>query len=291
MTPKISSEINQDRNQTTTTMRDTGVQGRPTFMHAKSRRLSLRSPRTRNPDRSHPPRSSRRHPSPLARSPRPRIHAWRRSSSPPPCRPRVLGLPSEGLDQALLMALVARVVKLSSGFKVGANWTSQQAREAILGLLRSFGCPLWWIVNALDQAERRPGAKVGNKPVESWGFIRQTVSNWSRGDGTPGSPPGTKSGAPPGPPCPAAVLSGEGNPSRSPPRPGAGVLEAELCELSSAELRDRIAELEAILSNLSSSPRREAGRVSCGSELSAGAEPAGGPGGRVMNGKGGEFGR
>ena len=174
---------------------------------------------------------------------------------------RVLGLPSEGLDQALLMALVARVVKLSAGFKVGASWTSQQAREAILGLLRSFGCPLWWIVRALDHAERHPGAKLGNKPVESWGFVRQTVSNWSRGDGTPGSPPGPKSGAPPCPPCPGAVSSGEGNPSRSPPRPGVGVPEAELCELSSDELRDRIAELEATLANLSSSPRLKLGQI------------------------------
>ena len=140
---------------------------------------------------------------------------------------RVLGLPTEGLDQALLMALVARVVRLSAGFKVGANWTSQQAREAILGLLHVFGCPLWWIVHALDHAERHPGVKLGNKPVESWGFIRQTVSNWSRGDGTPGSPPVSKSGAPPGPPCPAAV-SGDGNPSRSPPRPAAGVFGAEI---------------------------------------------------------------
>ena len=64
----------------------------------------------------------------------------------PTVPPRVLHLPTEGLDQALLMALVARVVRLSAGFKVGANWTSQQAREAILGLLRVFGCPLWWIV-------------------------------------------------------------------------------------------------------------------------------------------------
>ena len=149
-------------------------------------------------------------------------------------------------------------MKLSAGFKVGANWTSQQAREAILGLLRVFGCPLWWIVRALDHAERHPGVKLGNKPVEGWGFIRQTVSNWSRGDGTPGSPPVSKSGAPPGPPCPAGVSSGEGNPSRSPPRPAAGVFEAEL---SSDELREQIAELEATLSNLSSSPRLKLGAV------------------------------
>ena len=87
MTPKISLEVNQDGNQTTTTRRDAARRGRPTSMHAKSRRrLSLRSPRTRNPDRSRPPRPGRRHPSPLARSPRPRIHARKRSSSPPPCR-------------------------------------------------------------------------------------------------------------------------------------------------------------------------------------------------------------
>ena len=197
---------------------------------------------------------------------------------------RVLGLPSEGLDQALLMALVARVVKLSAGFKVGASWTSQQAREAILGLLRSFGCPLWWIVRALDQAERHPRAKVGNKPVESWGFIRQTVSNWSRGDGTPGSPPGSKSGAPPGPPCPGAVSSGEGNPSRSPPRPAAGVLEC----------RDR----RTVGRRASGSDRRAGGDagqpvVVTAAETGrdapvqaiAGAEPAGGPTGRVVSGK------
>ena len=106
---------------------------------------------------------------------------------------QALGLTTEGIDQALLTALVARVVRLSAGFKVGANWTSQQARTAILGLLHHFGCPLWWISNALDQAERHPRARVGNKPVEGWGFIRQIVFNWSHGDGTPGSPPGGRS--------------------------------------------------------------------------------------------------
>ena len=55
---------------------------------------------------------------------------------------------TEGIDQALLAALVSRVVRLSAGFKVGPNWTPEAARTAILGLLRSFGCPLWWIANA-----------------------------------------------------------------------------------------------------------------------------------------------
>jgi hypothetical protein len=158
-----------------------------------------------------------------------------------------LGLPTEAIDQALLTALVARVVRLSCGFKVGANWTTQQARNAILGLLRTFGCPLWWISNALDQAERHPRAKVGNKPVESWGFIRQVVSNWSRGDGTPGSPPGPKPGSPPRAPC-AGDRSRDGKPSRPPPEEA---MEKELCELTAAELRDRIAEMEATLANLS----------------------------------------
>ena len=172
---------------------------------------------------------------------------------------RVLGLPTEGIDQALLTALVARVVRLSAGFQVGANWTSQQARDAILSLLRSFGCPLWWISNALDQAERRPRAKRDNKPVESWGFIRQTVSNWTRGDGTPGSPPGAKPAAPPGPPCPVA-MSGDGKPGRSPPQSPVSATEPELCDLSCAELREQIAELEASLSTLSS-PRLKLGEL------------------------------
>ena len=167
---------------------------------------------------------------------------------------RALGLPTEGIDQALLMVLVARVVRLSSGFKVGANWTTQQARDAILGLLRVFGCPLWWISNTLDQAERHPRAKVGNKPVESWGFIRQTVANWACGDGTPGSPPGSKPAAPPGLPC-SGGPSRDGKPSRPPPRSSMEAIEKELCELSADELRDRIVELEATLANLSSSPR------------------------------------
>ena len=92
--------------------------------------------------------------------------------------------------------------------------------------------------------------------MEGWGFIRQTVSNWSRGDGTPGSPPGSKCGAPPGPPCPGVESSGEGNPSRSPPRPAAGVFGVEIGEFSVAELRERIAELEAVLSTFLSSSRR-----------------------------------
>jgi hypothetical protein len=167
---------------------------------------------------------------------------------------RALGLSTEGLDQALLVALVARVVRLSSGFKVGANWTTQQARGAILGLLRVFGCPLWWVSNALDQAERHPRAKVGNKPVESWGFIRQTVSNWTQGDGTPGSPPGWKPAAPPGMPCPGDP-SRDGKPSRPPAGSSKDAIEAELRGLSAGELRERISELEATLSTLSSSPR------------------------------------
>jgi hypothetical protein len=168
---------------------------------------------------------------------------------------RALGLATDGLDQALLTALVARVVRLSSGFKVGANWTAQQARDAILGLLRTFGCPLWWINNAVDQAERHPRAKVGNKPVESWGFIRQIVSNWTHGDGTPGSPPGSKVGAPPGEPSPGGA-SRDGKPVRSPP-PAAP--QDELCELSPAELRDRIAEMESTLGNVPASQRKQPG--------------------------------
>ena len=143
---------------------------------------------------------------------------------------RVLGLSSEGIDQALLTALVARVVRLSAGFKVGANWTSLQARDAILGLLRSFGCPLWWVSNALDQAERRPCVKMGNKAVESWGFVRQIVSNWTRGDGTPGSPPGSQRASPPAPPAPA-VPSRDGKPSRPPSRSSMDAIERELHEL------------------------------------------------------------
>jgi hypothetical protein len=167
---------------------------------------------------------------------------------------QVLGLPTEGLDQALLMVLVVRVVRLSAGFKVGANWTAQQARDAILGLLRTLGCPLWWISNAVDQAERRPRAKRDNKPVESWGFIRQTVSNWTHGDGTPGSPPGSKPAAPPGVPCPGDP-SRDGKPSRPPPGSSLDAIEKELCELTAAELQDRIVEMEATLASLSSSPR------------------------------------
>jgi hypothetical protein len=167
---------------------------------------------------------------------------------------RALGLTTEGLDQALLMALVARVVRLSSGFKVGANWTPQQARDAILGLLRSLGCPLWWISNALDQAERHPRAKVGNKPVESWGFIRQVVSNWSHGDGTPGSPPVSKAGSPPGVPSPGGP-SRDGKPSRPPPASADVAIDADLRELSGEQLRESIAELEASLSQLESARR------------------------------------
>jgi hypothetical protein len=168
--------------------------------------------------------------------------------------PQILKRPAEGIDQALLLALVARVVRLSAGFKLGPHWTSEQTRQAILGLVRGFGCPLWWISNALDQAEHRPRAKPGNKPVQSWGFIRQIVSNWSRGDGTPGSPPVAKPASPPGPPCPVAV-SGDRTPSRSPPRSLVGATEPELCELSAGELRERIAVMEAALESLSSSPR------------------------------------
>jgi hypothetical protein len=167
---------------------------------------------------------------------------------------RALGLPTEGLDQALLTALVARVVRLSSGFKVGANWTTQQARDAILGLLRSLGCPLWWISNALDQAERHPRARVGNKPVESWGFIRQVVSNWLHGDGTPGSPPVSKVGSPPGVPSPGGP-SRDGKPSRPPPASADVAIDADLRELSGEQLRESIAELEASLSQLESARR------------------------------------
>jgi hypothetical protein len=171
---------------------------------------------------------------------------------------QALGLSTEGIDQALLMVLVARVVRLSSGFKVGANWTTQQARDAILSLLRVFGCPLWWLSNAVDQAERHPRAKVGNKPVESWGFIRQTVLHWTQGDGTPGSPPGSKPASPLGVPCPGGP-SRDGKPSRPPPRSSMDAIEKELCELSAAELRERIVEMEATLANLSSSPRLRLG--------------------------------
>jgi hypothetical protein len=171
---------------------------------------------------------------------------------------QVLALPTGGIDQALLMALVARVVRFSAGFKVGANWTSEQARAAILSLLRAFGCPLWWISNALDHAERRANAWSGKKPVEGWGFIRQIVANWTQGDGTPGSPPGVKPASPPGPPCPVAE-SGDRTPIRSPPRSSIAAIEAELPDLSAEELRGRIADLEATLANLSPSPRLRMG--------------------------------
>jgi hypothetical protein len=268
MTPKISLEVNQDRNQTTTTRRDAGAQ-RANNIHACEESSSF-APLPSNPEPRPVSTAAARPAAPIPAleipaAAHPRVETIELTPTVPA---RALGLPTEGLDQALLMALVARVVRLSAGFKVGASWTSQQAREAILGLLRSFGCPLWWIVRALDQAERRPCAKLGNKPVESWGFIRQTVSNWSRGDGTPGSPPVSKSGAPPGPPCPADVLSGEGNPSRSPPRPAAGVFGVEIGELSVGELRARIAELEALLSTFPSSSWRMKLVASLRAELS-----------------------
>jgi hypothetical protein len=104
-----------------------------------------------------------------------------------------------GIDQALLAILVTRLVAISAGFKAAPNWTREHARNAIVALVRLVGCPLWWIGKALDQAERRPKAKMGNKPVESFGFVRNTVLNWSKGDGSPGEPPGPK---PPSVPTP-----------------------------------------------------------------------------------------
>jgi hypothetical protein len=173
---------------------------------------------------------------------------------------RVLAPPAEGTDQALLTALTARVVRLSAGFKLGPNWTPEQARKAILGLVKFFGCPLWWIGNALDQAERRPRAKLGNKPVESWGFVRQIVANWTHGDGMPGSPPSAKPPSPPALPCPGPG-SRDHPPSTSSPQPRGGSTEPALSELSTAELREQIAGLEATLASLASSPRLKLGEV------------------------------
>ena len=150
-----------------------------------------------------------------------------------------------------------RVVRLSAGFKVGAHWTSEQARRAIQELLRRFGCPLWWIGKALDQAERRPQAKLGNKPVESWGFIRQIVENWTQGDGSPGSPPGAKPLSRPGPPCPGpASRDPVPRPTR---RPRGEEPEPALSELPTAELRLAVTELESAVAGLSSSPRLRLG--------------------------------
>jgi hypothetical protein len=173
---------------------------------------------------------------------------------------RALALPAEGIDQALLTALTARVVLLSAGFKLGPNWTPEQARRAILGLVKFFGCPLWWINNALDQAERRPRAKLGNKAVESWGFIRQTVANWTQGDGMPGSPPGAKPPPPPALPCPGPG-SRDHPPGRSSPQPHGGSTEPALSELSTAELREQIAGMETALANLATSPRLKLGQL------------------------------
>jgi hypothetical protein len=268
LSPNLDLGINRERNQPTTTIRDAGTQGpshidpsppssSPAALPADPESRPVRPPAALSPTSSATRGAGGGTSNALEVVPRPLVasHPCVEEIELTPAVPsRVLDPPAEGIDQALLMTLVARVVKLSAAFKLAPDWTPEQARMAILSVLAAFGCPLWWIGKALDQAERRPGAKVGNKPVESWGFIRQVVSNWSRGDGTPGSPPVSKAGVSPGPPCPAGVLVA-GNPSRSPPRPGVGVHEAELCELSSAELRDRIAEMEAILSDLSSSPR------------------------------------
>ncbi len=153
MTPKTSLEINQDGNQTTTTRRDAGAQG-ATDIHACEESSSSFAPLPSDPEPRPVPTAAAR---PLASVPTREIPATSHSRAEtieltPTVPARVLGLTTEGLDQALLMALVARVVKLSSGFKVGANWTSQQAREAILGLLRSLRLPA-----VVDRPSAGPG--------------------------------------------------------------------------------------------------------------------------------------
>ena len=167
---------------------------------------------------------------------------------------RALGLSTEGIDQALLTALVVRGAAVG-GLQGGAR-TGRRSRPA----MRSWACCERSVARCGGSATRWSRRSIVreqsaiNKPVESWGFIRQTVSNWAHGDGTPGSPPGLKPAAPPGVPCPGDA-SRDGKPSRPPPGSSLDAIEKELCELTAAELRDRIVEMEATLANLSSSPR------------------------------------
>ena len=121
---------------------------------------------------------------------------------------QALAMPTEGIDQALLMVLVARVVRLSSGFKLSPELDVAAGRVP-----RSWGCCVSSAARCGGSATRWTRRSVvraprsGKKPVESWGFIRQIVSNWSQGDGTPGSPPGSKPASPPGVPCPVGRIA------------------------------------------------------------------------------------
>ena len=69
------------------------------------------------------------------------------------------------------------------------NWSAAKARDFILGLVRLFHCPLWWVYNAIEQAHQRRDPARGKKAVEKAVYVRNTVERWTKGDGDPGEEP------------------------------------------------------------------------------------------------------
>ena len=93
------------------------------------------------------------------------------------------------IDPTLLSIAIVRMIALSAHFKHAPNWSGAKARDFILGLVRLFHCPLWWVYNAIEQAHQRRDPARGKKAVEKAVYVRNTVERWTKGDGDPGEEP------------------------------------------------------------------------------------------------------
>ena len=140
---------------------------------------------TQTPD---PERPERAEPlGPVAVEPIPAADA---STHVTPESPPVPTLPAEpAINQALLNITIVRMMALSAHFKHAPNWSAEMARTYILGLVRFFGCPLWWVYNAIEQGHQRREPARSRKAVEKAAYVRNTVANWIKGDGDPGEEP------------------------------------------------------------------------------------------------------
>jgi hypothetical protein len=93
------------------------------------------------------------------------------------------------IDQALLSITIVRMIALTANFKHAPNWSAEKARNFILGLVKFFRCPLWWVHNAIEQAHQRRDAARGKKAVEKAAYVRNILEHWTKGDGDPGEDP------------------------------------------------------------------------------------------------------